>query len=257
LLISIITVNLNNSKGLQKTIESVLNQTYKEFEYIVIDGGSTDDSVNIIQQYANQLTFWVSEKDNGIYHAMNKGWQKATGQYCLFLNSGDYLFARNVLEKVSMKMSEQTADIYFGDLELENGRNTYIDKFHIQPSLYFLSYSYFPHPTAFISTKLLVELGGYDEHYKIIADRVFFTTAVLKGKTFQPLYLTVTHFEGNGLTSKGLETHQKERYELITKEFPFLEKENKHFKRLRHYDISRPHQLLNKLLSLFGKGMNY
>lgn len=254
-LISIITVNLNNAKGLQKTIQSVIHQTNKAFEYIVIDGGSTDESLEIIKQYANSINFWVSEKDEGIYNAMNKGWQKATGKYCLFLNSGDFLVANDILDKVAKKIQQVSADIYFGDLEIQKTNGLTVDKFHHQPSLYFLSYSYFPHPTSFIAKSVLAELGGYNETYKIIADRVFFTHALIKGKKFEPLCFTVTHFEGNGISSKGLEMHKSEKQRLLKSEFPFLAIENQNFAKLRYYELSRIHQFVNKILNLFSKGI--
>ena len=98
--LSIITINLNNDTGLNKTIESVINQTLKNFEFIIIDGGSTDRSVELIKEYAGQINYYVSEPDKGIYNAMNKGIRQAQGEYCFFLNSGDYFVNESVLEKV-------------------------------------------------------------------------------------------------------------------------------------------------------------
>jgi glycosyltransferase involved in cell wall biosynthesis len=90
--LSIITINYNNLEGLQRTVESVVNQTWQEFEYIVIDGGSTDGSADFIESQSETIDYWVSEPDKGIYNAMNKGIAKASGEYLLFLNSGDHLF---------------------------------------------------------------------------------------------------------------------------------------------------------------------
>ena len=87
--LSIITVNYNNVKGLVDTIESIVNQTNNDFEYIIIDGGSMDGSVDVIKRYIDKIDYWVSEKDHGIYHAMNKGIKVATCEYCIFMNSGD------------------------------------------------------------------------------------------------------------------------------------------------------------------------
>ena len=101
--LSIITVNLNNAAGLQKTIESVINQTFTDYEFIIIDGGSTDSSLEIIKQYANKITYWVSEPDNGIYNGMNKGIGQADGEYCFFLNSGDWMIENNTLYKFLYK----------------------------------------------------------------------------------------------------------------------------------------------------------
>ena len=115
--LSLITINQNNAEGLRRTIESVVFQTYIDYEYIVIDGASTDESVNILKQYDNRITFWISEPDTGIYNAMNKGILKATGDYCLFLNSGDWLSDDRVLEEVFLH--EITEDIVCGNAVFE------------------------------------------------------------------------------------------------------------------------------------------
>ena len=98
--ISIITINYNNASGLEKTIRSVVEQTYNEYEYIIIDGASLDKSKEVIQEYQRYIDFWCSEKDSGIYNAMNKGIQKASGEYLLFLNSGDVLNNSAVLADI-------------------------------------------------------------------------------------------------------------------------------------------------------------
>ena len=91
--LSIITINYNDAKGLRKTFDSIKNQTCHEFEYIVVDGGSSDGSQSVIEEYEQYISKWVSEPDNGIYNAMNKGAKMSTGDYMLFLNSGDNLFS--------------------------------------------------------------------------------------------------------------------------------------------------------------------
>ena len=118
---SIITINLNNKAGLTKTIESVILQTYTDFEYIVIDGDSMDGSKAVIQQYQDKIDYWVSEPDTGIYQAMNKGIKVAQGEFLLFLNSGDCLVSDKILEAVAESiMVPFRADIYSGDLYLNN-----------------------------------------------------------------------------------------------------------------------------------------
>ena len=110
--LSVITINYNNKNGLIKTINSVINQTYKDFEFIIIDGGSTDGSLEVIQEYSGQINYWVSEPDNGIYHAMNKGIVMAKGEYCNFMNSGDCFFDEQVLKNAfSHNLS---VDIFIG-----------------------------------------------------------------------------------------------------------------------------------------------
>lgn len=99
-IISIITINYNNKVGLKKTIESVIQQDFNSFEFIVIDGGSTDGSYDVIQEYRNYIDYWVSEPDKGIYNAMNKGITIARGEYCNFMNSGDFFYDKNVLSSI-------------------------------------------------------------------------------------------------------------------------------------------------------------
>ena len=109
---SIITVNYNNREGLKRTIESVIHQTFRDFEFIVIDGGSTDSSAEVLKAYDEHISYWVSEKDNGIYDAMNKGIRKATGDYLNFMNSGDCFYDDDVLRNVTAYASD--ADIITG-----------------------------------------------------------------------------------------------------------------------------------------------
>ena len=103
--LSIITINLNNADGLYRTINSVINQTYKNIEYIIIDGGSSDNSCDVIKKFEEHLTYWISENDNGIYEAMNKGIIKSTGDYIYILNSGDILYSNNTIKNVFVNNS--------------------------------------------------------------------------------------------------------------------------------------------------------
>ena len=97
---TIITINYNNGKGLRSTIESVINQTFDDVEYIIVDGGSTDNSVDIIKDFSERINFWVSERDGGVYSAMNKGLHHAHGEYVNFMNSGDTFYSPHVLEEI-------------------------------------------------------------------------------------------------------------------------------------------------------------
>lgn len=182
--VSIITVNFNNLKGLQKTMESVFSQKYANMEYIIIDGGSTDGSKEFIQSHQDRLSYWYSEKDRGIYDGMNKGISKATGDYVLFLNSGDYFSCPTILNDVFN-------DKIF-DEDLLIGRQLYIDKSGrkgISPKLrvsdfsitYFLS-STIPHQATFIKRNLFDKIGYYDISYKVSADWVFWIKAIVENK---------------------------------------------------------------------------
>lgn len=182
--LSIITINFNNKEGLKKTIPSVVNQKYDNFEYIVIDGASTDGSVKVIEENKDKITYYVSESDKGIYDAMNKGIKQAKGEYCLFLNSGDYFINKNTLSEIFNKHT------YSEDLLI--GRQCYIDsngKKTKSPYLriselnmsYFIS-STLPHQATFIKKKLLLQCGMYRTDYSIVSDWIFWIEAIIKHK---------------------------------------------------------------------------
>lgn len=192
--LSIITINFNNRDGLRKTIESVVNQTWQDFEYIIIDGGSTDGSVEVIKEFADRIDYWISEPDKGIYNALNKGVAAAKGEYCNFMNSGDCFYAPDTLEKVFD--SAPTADIVCG--------NTYSDHFFSSPdeiTFDFLFNASICHQCAFIRTTMMQKYG-YDEHYKIVADRKFFVQAfLLENCSYTHINQTIVKYDISGLSS--------------------------------------------------------
>lgn len=200
--LSIVTINFNNAEGLRKTMQSVIGQSYRGYEYIVIDGGSTDASLDVIDRHKECLTYWCSEPDSGIYNAMNKGIRKATGDYMLFLNSGDYLHDDTVLEE-AMPLLEGT-DIVYGDL-LFMGADGKGKVFHYPDVLvadYFVERS-LGHPATFIKRKLFGNFYPYDESYKIVADWVFFTEQlVLEEASYKHWSRTVSVFDTTGVSSQ-------------------------------------------------------
>lgn len=193
--LSIITINYNNCDGLRKTIESVAGQTYQDYEYIVIDGGSTDGSVEVIKEYADRIDYWVSEKDRGIYHAMNKGAMAAHGEYTLFLNSGDALYKNDVLEK--FLGYDVQADIVCGDII--NDRGGCVQAPDDVTMEYFLLGS-LPHPSSLIRRTLL-GIHPYDERFKIAGDWEFFIHHLIIGNvSYQHVSVIVTLFDTTGIS---------------------------------------------------------
>jgi len=175
---SIITVNYNNKKGLQRTIESVIHQTFRDFEYIVIDGGSTDGSKEILEEYDAHITYWVSEKDNGIYNAMNKGIAKATGDYLNFMNSGDCFYANDVLEHVSTYPTDADfivgRDYHYSE-EKQQGHAS------IQPqrtTMIHFFVSTLDHQSSFIKRELFKD-SPYREDFRLVSDWIFFTEKIV------------------------------------------------------------------------------
>ena len=210
--LSIITVNLNNKSGLQKTIDSVISQTYKDFEWIIIDGGSTDGSKELIEKYSSYITYWVSEPDKGIYNAMNKGIISANSEYLLFLNSGDWLINTNIIEQAFPFMNN--ADFVYGSLQLVN-RDGDIKIWDIPidsvTGEFFLN-STMPHPATFIKKEKLLQYGGYDESYKIAADWKFFMDAILFGNSsLKKMPFVVSVFSEDGISSTQLTQVKSER----------------------------------------------
>jgi glycosyltransferase involved in cell wall biosynthesis len=178
-ILSIITINFNNAEGLEKTINSVVSQSFQDFEYIVIDGGSDDNSVNIIKQQS-KINQWVSEKDGGIYDAMNKGILKASGQYLLFLNSGDYL-NENVLDVVFKE--KQTKDIIYGNMKINWGGSKVTDGFMPrQITIEHMVKDTLWHPVSFIKKELFNKFGLYNTTYEIVSDYDFFFKTIIINK---------------------------------------------------------------------------
>lgn len=175
--ISIVTINYNNKNGLIQTIESVVSQTYPFIEYIVIDGNSTDGSKKIIKKYEHHISYWISEPDSGIYNAMNKGVDKAVGDYLLFLNSGDYLHESTIIEKIVP---------YLGDHDFVIGKAQCFPSGVIgwkDISLPFTLLDFYkggpvPHPATFIKKEIFRHYR-YDEKLKIVSDWKFFLQTII------------------------------------------------------------------------------
>lgn len=196
--LSVITINKDNAAGLKKTCLSVVSQTYKDFEWIIIDGESKDDSVNIIKQYSDRVTFWTSEPDSGIYNAMNKGIKQAKGNYLLFLNSGDFLSHPWTLEEAfnEINISKQ-ADVYYSDAV----EDTY--KVIAAPEIitlrFFIHYM-INHQNTLICRELF-ERQLYNEKYKITADWFFFISELYRHNiSFFHIKTNLTVFDTNGVS---------------------------------------------------------
>lgn len=213
--ISIITVNRNNREGLHKTIKSVLQQTERPYEFIVIDGASTDGSADLLKEYHEQITYSVSEPDNGIYNAMNKGVTAASGDYLLFVNSGDRLISPDALERISPYLDG--TDIISGKMKYDNGEEMYADK--NLSLLYFFKRS-LPHCSTFIKADLL-KTNPYNENLKIVSDWQFFLESiVLNNCTFSIIDEYVAIFEGGGISARNNYIGDAERRLVLSSLFP-------------------------------------
>ena len=261
--LSIITINYNNLEGLRKTINSVVSQTWQEFEWIVVDGGSTDGSHELIRQTASLLEsqgwtvarfsgpedpvsfmtnqslselhsssanlsfshrlLWCSEKDNGIYNAMNKGILHANGEYCLFLNSGDYLNDIHSLETVS-KWGLKSDFECFDMIDDQNKRIKYINKLNCSEiHAHHLIYNSLPHQASFIRRDLFRTVGMYDENLKIASDWKFELLAlVFNSASFSYHPFIFARTQPNGISRTDLSLDRTERNMVLQALFPRL-----------------------------------
>jgi glycosyltransferase involved in cell wall biosynthesis len=222
-LISIITINYNDQIGLERTFSSVINQTYQEFEYIVIDGGSTDGSKNIIEKYQDKINYWISEPDKGVYNAMNKGILKANGEYLLFLNSGDEFYNLDVL-KANVKFIH-TYDLVYFNINVIGEQDDYIKKYPEKISFSYMYHDTLPHPATFIKKNLFNVIGLYDENLKIVSDWKFFILALVKYNAtynYNNTVLTKFYFDGISSRKENLTLLMSEREKVMTNNFSLL-----------------------------------
>lgn len=200
-MVSIITINFNNKSGLIKTLNSIISQTCKEFEWIIIDGGSTDGSKELIENYSEYIDYWVSEPDNGIYHAMNKGIKIATGNYLQFLNSGDYFDNNHVLEK--FKKYAYNEDIIYGNAIIVNENDEEISRF-IAPNNIKLSYFWshtLNHQATFFKKKCF-ERFLYNENNKIASDVELYMQLIYNGYSFQKINEFIVCYDNSGISNQ-------------------------------------------------------
>ena len=216
--LSIITINYNNLSGLRKTVESVFVQTCRDFEYIIIDGASTDGSkeyldsikVNNVADKANtdnklQITNYklqiISEPDAGIYNAMNKGIRVSHGDYLLMLNSGDYLVDANVIARLLPELDG--TDIIQGNTICTKNGKTFINRGYGKSDINYIDVQkgYFLHQASFCRRTLFEQYGYFDESYKIAGDTVFYIRCLGKGNaTFKYVNQTIAYYEGGGVS---------------------------------------------------------
>ena len=257
--ISIITINFNDQDGLKKTFDSVVSQSNKNFEYIVIDGGSTDGSKEFLEQNSDKLSYWISEKDSGVYNAMNKGIKVAKGDYILFLNSRDFLIDNTIIDKV-VNAIDETVGIYYGNLIYSlNGLKTQLwtppDRLSFT---YFLSDS-LPHPSSFIKRELFDIHFLYSENFKIVSDWEFFVYCICKmNVSYKHLDFTISDFDNSGMSSvKENETKiNLEKQQVFSKHFPLFIEDIKvlkdgNSKRFKQYQAIKNSKFKNTLLKGF------
>lgn len=213
--LSVITINYNNIAGLEKTFKSVWEQTLNDFEYIVIDGASNDGSEHLVLQHADKISYWVSEPDKGVYDAMNKGILKATGEYCIFMNSGDCFYSNDVVENVTPHLNG--TDIIYGNTHYTDGKIRYSKD--EPPYFSFFYISGWAHQATFIKTELLKKYM-YDDSYKIVSDWKFLLQVVIKDNcTCLSIDQNISLFDATGISSTNNDLIVREKKEVLNEMF--------------------------------------
>ena len=228
MILSIITINRNNAAGLEKTMQSVLSQTRKDFEYVVVDGASTDDSVAVIERLAPALgdrLKWISEPDKGIYNAMNKGIGMATGEYIQILNSGDSLVSPEVVDKMYAALEKAgRPSILYGNMlkDFPDGRVHRDTSFAGEEiTLLGMYIGTLNHSPAYIRRSLFDKYGPYDESLKISSDWKWYLQAIVFGQE-KTLYadIDVTLFDMTGISETNAGLTKAERAQVLKELVP-------------------------------------
>lgn len=220
--LSIITVVYNNVRDIERTMLSVLKQTYANIEYIIIDGASTDGTLNIIQKYQDRITCLVSEQDKGIYDAMNKGLALATGDYVLFMNSGDELYDATTVEAVFA--SSPDADIYYGETEMINKEGKSLgQRRHKAPEQFtWRSFKYgmsVSHQAIYIRRSLL---KPYDSRYQLSADIDWILHAAKQAKKIVNVKRYVAKYLVGGMSKQKHRQSLIERFQIMREHYGLL-----------------------------------
>ncbi|NDV95256.1 glycosyltransferase [Dysgonomonas sp. 521] len=221
--VSIITINYKNATGLRRTVESIINQRHVNFEYLIIDGNSDDGSVDIIKEFEPHIDYWVSEPDSGIYNAMNKGIRQATGDYILFVNSGDTIKKEANLQSVINQITGE--DIVYFDMEIADNLSgtSDIKIYPDKPDFKYFAEDSLPHTASFIKKDLLVNYGYYSEENNITSDWAFFMDAVcLRNSTYKHISDCFSTFYIDGISSDATNRQllMDERNEHIAAVYP-------------------------------------
>lgn len=242
--LTIITICYNDKEGLRRTLESVKSQTAHEFQYIVIDGASSDGSADLISDYASVIDCAISEPDTGIYNAMNKGIRLAEGEYCLFMNAGDTLYVSDTIEK-ALPFLDGT-DFLSGDTvsEYSNGK-TSVWRAVNHLSVFLMAMYSLSHQATFIKTELL-KTRPYREDLRVVSDwEQMFYELVICDRTYKRLDMKICRFAQGGVSSSQAETREKERQIVL----------DEHFSKRMQQAVAHPNLLVRIAgLADFGSG---
>lgn len=256
---SIITVNYNDAQGLKDTINSVISQTCHDYEFIIIDGGSTDNSKSIIEENQSKINYWVSEPDKGIFNAMNKGILVSKGEYLIFMNSGDCFYNEMVLED-SLQYLE--SDFVIGGIKRKEDDTT-MDYELSDISMMTFYKGAIPHQATF-HKRSLFQNSLYDETLKISSDwKFFFQKFIFENATYNLMSVVVCSFDTTGISNSNSKLAEKERNHIISENLParvikdyerYKDKECEMLDLIPQFKYTRT---INKIITGFAKMVLY
>lgn len=246
--LTIIIINYNNNSGLIKTIESIINQTWADFEFIIIDRGSTDESLTTIKKHSRHINYWISEVDNGTYDAMNKGIQLGEGEFVNFMDAGDYYYTNTILEEIHHKFKNDVGILY-GDAFCFNE----VGDHRVEKSPSKLTFSHFVSsginlPASFIKRDLFFKYFLYNTEYKISSDWEFFIYVLCKrNEPYEYLQKTICYYDSSGILAipENLHIYHQERDLIMKKHFSSFYEDSKYYNTVPDRSIQKVFRIRN------------
>ncbi len=229
--ISVITIVYNGADTIEKTIKSVTSQTYSNIEYIIVDGGSTDGTVDILREHSGEIIKWVSEPDDGIYDAMNKGIKIATGEYQWFINSGDEVFEPDTLERIFNVHNVPFYDVYYGDTVMIDSNGNEIGSRRLKPPSS-LSWKDFKNGMLVSHQSIIVSkrvVSMYNTQYRLSADFEWCLLALKRADRVVNTHQILSRFLDGGITKQNITAGLKERFKIMRHHFGFMPTLLRHF----------------------------
>lgn len=219
--LTIITISFNHREGLQRTIDSIVNQTFSDYEWIVVDGGSADGSKELIEQYQSHFAWWCSEPDKGVYNAMNKGITQSKGEYINFMNAGDVFATPTILAEIFSKPHE--ADVLYGRMVVGtiNGEEYWTNM--MKPRLRWFDFysSTLNHQSTFTKREMFIKYGNFDESYRVYGDWRHFAQIIgVEKATSEYIPKIISIYEGGGLSATQEEACKQELARLRQEVYP-------------------------------------
>lgn len=215
-IVSIITVVYNDKENIEKTIDSIINQTFESIEYIIIDGGSFDGTVDILKKYEHYLSYWISEKDEGIYDAMNKGIKHSNGEWLIFMNSGDFFYNNNVLKNIFLNKVYTQTDILYGNTLAKNSESIIVPPRLISKNFFYSST--ICHQSVFFNKKMFSKNNLYNLKYRIIADRIWLLEAIIHKAKFKYVDFIISIWNEDGFSKANILLYNKEN-DILSKTY--------------------------------------